>query len=164
MCVPCGDGLVNLRVGAIIEKKGKILMVADKRFDYLYSVGGRIKMGETSREAVLREVSEETGAHLEIERLAFIEENYFYGDVPKNKNKLIYELALYYLMKTPEDFEPVSSDFDEEGDTQSLVWVDPKTEMTLYPRFLKTELPCTHDGVQYFLSDERRKGDREDIV
>ena len=27
MCVPCGDGLLNIRVGAMIVKKGKILMV-----------------------------------------------------------------------------------------------------------------------------------------
>ena len=27
ICIPCGDGLVNVRVGAIIYKDGKLLMV-----------------------------------------------------------------------------------------------------------------------------------------
>lgn len=48
MCVPCGDGIINLRVGAIILKNGKILMAGNEKADYLYSVGGRIKFGETA--------------------------------------------------------------------------------------------------------------------
>ena len=59
MTVPCEDGLINLRVGAIIMKNGKILMVGNNRAEYLYSVGGRIKFGETSEEAVVREWIEE---------------------------------------------------------------------------------------------------------
>lgn len=63
MCVPCADGVVNIRVGALIAKDGKILMVESCR-RYLYSVGGRIKVGETAKEAVVREVFEETGVLL----------------------------------------------------------------------------------------------------
>ena len=48
MTVPCGNGLVNLRVGAIILKDGKFLMAGNDRDDYLYSVGGRIRFGETA--------------------------------------------------------------------------------------------------------------------
>ena len=48
MTVPCDDGLINIRVGAIILKDGKYLMVGNERSDYLYSVGGRIKFGETA--------------------------------------------------------------------------------------------------------------------
>lgn len=59
MTVPCDNGLLNIRVGAIIMKNGKILMVENKiRPEYLYSVGGRIKFGETAEEAVIREVLE----------------------------------------------------------------------------------------------------------
>lgn len=78
MCVPCGEGLVNIRVGALILKDGKILMVESSR-GYLYSVGGRIKMGETAREAVVREVFEETGVKMPIKRLIAVHENYFYS-------------------------------------------------------------------------------------
>ena len=31
MCVPCGDGLVNIRVGALIVKDGRMLMVESCR-------------------------------------------------------------------------------------------------------------------------------------
>ena len=30
MSVPCDDGIINIRVGAIIMKNGKILMVGNK--------------------------------------------------------------------------------------------------------------------------------------
>ena len=51
MTVSCDNGLINIRVGAIIMKDGKILMVDSERNDYLYSVGGRVKFGETTEEA-----------------------------------------------------------------------------------------------------------------
>lgn len=63
MCVACDDGILNLRVGAIILKDDRILMVGNERSDYLYSVGGRIKFGEVAEEAVVREVLEETGVY-----------------------------------------------------------------------------------------------------
>ena len=31
MCVPCGDGILNIRAGAIIIKNGKVLMVGNER-------------------------------------------------------------------------------------------------------------------------------------
>ena len=90
MSVPCEDGMINLRVGAIIMRDGKFLMVGNNiRPQYLYSVGGRIKFGETAEEAVKREVFEETGYELEIDRLGFVHENYFYGDSPANMGRLI---------------------------------------------------------------------------
>ena len=47
-------------------------MVENDRFDHEKSVGGRIKFGETAEEAVVREVFEETGRKMEIDRLGFI--------------------------------------------------------------------------------------------
>ena len=39
MTVPCEDGIINIRVGAIIMKDGKFLMVGNHiRPEYLYSV------------------------------------------------------------------------------------------------------------------------------
>ena len=105
MTVPCEDGIINLRVGAIIMKNGKILMVGNDRADYLYSVGGRIKFGETSEEAVVREVFEETGVKMEVDRLGFIHENYFYGDAVSNMGKLIYEVSYFFYMKVPKDYD-----------------------------------------------------------
>ena len=155
MCVTCDDGILNIRVGAIIMKDGKILMVGNDRSDYLYSVGGRIKFGETAEEAVVREVLEETGVKLEVDRLGFVHENYFYGDAPTNLGKLIYEISFYFYMKVPSNFAPVSDSFTEDCSKEFLRWVSPNEDIKIYPTFFRTELKNPTDTVKYFMNNER---------
>ena len=155
MTVPCDDGLINIRVGAIIIKDGKFLMVGNERSDYLYSVGGRIKFGETAEEAVVREVYEETGVRMEIDRLGFIHENYFYGDAPTNNGKLIYEVSFFFYMKVPKDFELISNSFTEDDSKEFLRWVDEHDSITIYPAFFKAELSQPANTVKHFVTDER---------
>ena len=154
MCVACGDGILNIRAGAIIMKDGKLLMVSNDR-DYLYSVGGRLKFGETAEEAVVREVFEETGVQMEIDRLGFVHENYFYGDAPSNRNKLIYEISFFFYMKVPDTFAPVSDSFTEESSKERLVWVSLDEDVKMYPEFFKTEWKAPTDTVKYFTTDGR---------
>ncbi len=155
MCVACDDGILNIRVGAIIMKDGKILMVGNDRSNYLYSVGGRIKFGETAEEAVVREVYEETGVRMEVERLGFVHENYFYGDAPMNLGKQIYEISFFFYMKVPSDFEPISNSFTEDHCKEFLRWVSLDEDIMMYPTFFRTELLNPADAVKHFVTDER---------
>lgn len=153
MCVACDDGFLNIRVGAIIMKDGKLLMVGNDRANYLYSVGGRIKFGETAGEAVVREVFEETGVKMGIERLGFVHENYFYGDAPYNLNKLIYEISFFFYMKVPDTFAPISESFTEDSSKEHLAWVSLDENIRIYPEFFRTELKNPTDTVKHFISD-----------
>ena len=157
MTVPCDEGFINIRVGAILMRDGKFLMVGNNRCDYVYSVGGRIKFGETAEEAVVREVLEETGYKMDIERLGFVHENYFYGDAPSNMDKLIYEISFFYYMKVPENFEPVCGSFTDDNCEEHLRWVSPEESITVYPTFFKTELQNPVDYVKHFVTDERKR-------
>ena len=156
LTLPVGDGFFNLRVGAIILRDGKFLMVKSAGHPYCYSVGGRIRFGETAEQAILREVEEETGVRLEIERLGFVEENYFYGDSPWNRERLIYELGFYFYMKTPPDFQPARSSFDEDGVSERLEWVGPDTERTIYPDFFRSLPAEPEPGVRHIVTDDRK--------
>lgn len=49
----------NYRVCAMILHENKILAMRDERSPYYYLPGGRVKMGETAEQAVIREVEEE---------------------------------------------------------------------------------------------------------
>ncbi len=155
MTVSCGGGYINIRVGAIIQSDNKLLMVGNDSHDYLYSVGGRIKFGETAEEAVEREVYEETGVKMEVDRLGFVHENYFYGDSPSNMGKLIYEISFFFYLKVPNDFSPSCMSFTECGSKERLKWVSSDEKRTIYPEFFRTELAKKHDGVKHFVSDER---------
>ena len=109
--VPIDDGLLNIRVGAIICRGNEFLMMENDKDPFLYSVGGRVKFGETAQEAIVREVLEETGTQMEIDRLGFVHENYFYLDEPCRENQVVYEISFYFYMKMPEDFSPVCESF-----------------------------------------------------
>lgn len=154
MCVNCDDGILNIRVGAIILKNGKFLMAGNESAKHLYSVGGRIKFGETAEKAVVREVFEETGVKMEIDRLGFIHENYFYGDSSTNRGKLIYEISFFFYMKVPNDFEPIGESFTSDNYKERFTWVSFDDEVKMYPEFLKTELKNPCYSVKHFVTDE----------
>ena len=163
MCVPCEEGIINIRVGAIILKEGRVLMVRNQQAPYLYSVGGRIKFGETAEEAVIREVREETGVRLPIDRLGFVHENYFIGDSPKHLGQIYSELSFYFYMKTPADFEPVCRSFTEAAQQEYLDWVSPDDPRTVFPAFFRTELDPDDKSVKHVVTDERRKAVPEPV-
>lgn len=153
MCVPCGEGLLNVRVGAIIVRDGKALMVKSKFGDYCYSVGGRIKFGETAEQAVVREVYEETGAKMTVDRLGYVSEVYFYNDNPKNFGKPVYELAFCFYMNVPADFA-LASDHLGDGE-EAFVWVAPDHPGTLYPDFIRAAIATPQPGVVHDVRDDR---------
>ena len=62
-------------VGAVILEKGKILLIkrGSEPNKGLWSIpGGPVRIGETLREALRREVREETGLEVEVNELAFV--------------------------------------------------------------------------------------------
>ena len=155
ICVPVGDGYINVRVGAIIIKDGKLLMVGNDAADYCYSVGGRSQLGESAEDALRRELREETGCALEIDRLGFVHEDFFWGDSGDKRGKLIHELGFYFYMKTPADFAPDSSRLVEEGRGERLEWIAPDTEKTIFPAFFRMVLTDSRPGVRHIVTDER---------
>ena len=143
----------SYRVGAVIIHNNNVLMVKNENYPYYYSVGGGVQFGETSEDAVLREVWEETGVNLEIDRLIFIHENIFIAGFMKDIP--FYELRLFYLMKTNEDIENIvcnSSGLD--GGRETLHWlpVDKLSEYQAFPKFYISELQELTSGVKHFIT------------
>jgi len=152
LCVQMDEGILNIRVGAIIIRDGKFLMVGNDRVDHLYSVGGRLKFGETTEEAVVREVYEETGIKMEIDRLGFVHENFFPGDSLAKKGKTVHEISFFYYMKVPEDLEIRCTSFTEDGNEEYLVWINPDHPQKYYPEFFRTELMDPSSEVKRFVT------------
>lgn len=154
LCVKIEDGILNIRVGAIIMKGDQFLMAGNDRFDHLYSVGGRIKFGETAEEAVVREVYEETGVKMEIDRLGFIHENFFPGDSLVKKGNIVHEISFFFYMKVPADFEPECYSFTEDGNQEFLKWITVDEPQTFYPEFFRAELLNPSKEVKHFVTSD----------
>ncbi len=103
--------------------------------------GGRAELLETAAETLRREMHEEIGEEVMVERLVWIAENFF-----EYNGRAHHEIGLYFLMHLPEDSplrqknEPF---YGQEGDLRIIFqWFPVETleQVHLFPRFLRTGL------------------------
>src|SRR5437016_12632978 len=85
-------------VGAlIVNKEGKILLTkSHKWFDKYTLPGGHIEVGETMKDAVIREVKEEVGLDVEAAEMLLIQEAIFAGEFWEKKHFMFF----YFLCKS----------------------------------------------------------------
>lgn len=148
------NGVFNYRVGAIILDGTRVLMTKSEGCGYYYSVGGRVKFGETAEQAVLREVFEETGVRTEIERLGFVHENFFTSDFGLNCGLRYHELSLFYYIK-PFDYTLIRSiGVNDIGQSEVLSWIDLKDcgNVKFFPEFFRSELLAPSKNVRNIIT------------
>lgn len=136
------SGKFNYRVCAMIISDGKILAMHDDRSPYFYLPGGRVKMGETAEDAVIREVREELGIIAKIARPLWLNQAFFTEDVDHLR---YHELCIYFLMDISEtDLLERGNEFtvNEGKKTHTFEWLDfdQLKEEYFYPLFLKKEI------------------------
>lgn len=132
----------NYRVCAIMISDNRLLAMKDERSPYYYLPGGRVAMGETAEQAVIREIKEELGVTATIARPLWLNQAFFTEDVDKLR---YHELCLYFLMDiTDTDLLLRGSRFtSKEGSrTHTFEWLafDRLTEEYFYPLFLKKDI------------------------
>lgn len=132
----------NYRVCAIIVSEGKILAMRDERSPYFYLPGGRVKMGETAEEAVIREVQEELGVTLKISRTLWLNQAFFTEDVDQLR---YHELCIYFLMDISDTNLPERGrvfTLTEGKHIHIFEWLefDRLKNEYFYPLFLKKEI------------------------
>lgn len=92
------DGMSNAvpryRASAIVENsEGFYAVMYSHKFDFYSLPGGGIEKGESLRDALIREISEETGCFCDyIEELGYVEENRKYCDYR--------QITYFYVVKT----------------------------------------------------------------
>ncbi|MFN2110981.1 MAG: NUDIX hydrolase [Anaerolineae bacterium] len=129
------------RTVAVLIDGGRVLLQYDEVGDYWFLTGGRVEMHEDSKQALMREMQEELGFDVQIERLLWAVENFV-----ENNGVLHHGAELYYLASLPEDAtlrtttDPIYC--QDNGVRLIFQWIplDKLDEITLYPVFLKTGL------------------------
>lgn len=132
----------NYRVCAVMISDGRILAMHDERSPYYYLPGGRVAMGETAEDAVIRELWEELGIAAKIIRPLWLNQGFFTEDVDGLR---YHELCLYYLMDfTDTDLLARGECFTskEGGRTHTFEWLafERLKDEYFYPLFLKEDI------------------------
>ena len=89
----CDNQKFNYRVCAMIIANNRILAMHDERSPYFYLPGGRVALGETAEQAVVREVREELEITAKIIRPVWLNQAFFTEDVD---NLRYHELCIYF--------------------------------------------------------------------
>src|SRR5579885_2912204 len=131
------------RVGGVLVHNGHVLCQAAPEQGFWFLPGGRAEMGESATATLLREMQEELGVTMKIERLLYVVENFFSHFLSSE-----HEIGLYFLMTAPADsyiyqsLEPFTH-VDEEGTSLRFDWlpIAQLEQLPLYP-------PCFQKALQ----------------
>ena len=80
----------------VVNPQGQLAVMYAEKYDIHTLPGGGVEEGESIEEALVREITEETGCTIEsYESLGYVEENRFHADYT--------QLSYYYIVRTADD-------------------------------------------------------------
>jgi len=146
------------RVGGTIIQNEHVLCQSVPDEGFFFLPGGRAELGESASVSIVREMQEELGVPMNIERLLYVVENFFTESVDSS-----HELGLYFLMNVPDDsylnksLEPFER-VDEADNHLLFEWL-PLAELetlTLYPSVFQKALQKIPETTMH-LEDHRSR-------
>ncbi len=147
--VKTSNGYFSLRSAALIMDKNQLLVAKSDRYDCFYTVGGGVSENETTEQAVIREVQEETGYRMEIERLVFVQERFY-----KIEDSNHHEIVFFYLMKNVDVEIGNGACTDQRNEHLHWLQIGELENVNLVPAFLKTVLKNIPEGMTHIVSYE----------
>ena len=97
----------KFRVSGIVINDNKILLVDMDDSGFLCLPGGYVELGETTEQAICREMQEELGYKLEIVKYLGVVENFFVNKY----SKTMHEICFYYLLKPSKGEKAIYTDY-----------------------------------------------------
>ncbi len=115
------DYKFNFRVCALIENNGRYLLEQSKTTDFLNMPGGRVHAGESTFDAIKRELQEELNLTNVDLKLLKVAEQFFEFD-----NKKYHELDFVYYMYLPDEHKYCKRKLihNKDNANETMIWVD----------------------------------------
>lgn len=154
------QGLFNHRVAAVIVHNHMLLAQKNVQTNEYYLPGGRIHYGESSAEAIVREMREELGITVTDYRTLWINECFF-----TDSGTRFHEVGMYYLVRLEntdfKHYEPIF-ELQEDKRINTYEWLDMDCleHTALYPLFVKTEIKNPNKALKHIITDELAQQDR----
>jgi 8-oxo-dGTP diphosphatase len=126
---------IRIIVRVVIYNKGKVLLVRNKGENFWYPPGGEWEYKkEKIIEAALREVKEEVGLKVKIERFLYLQEFY-----PK-PGLIFFEIFWLAKLLSGKSLNHKHVDLDPNGQVEIAVWYskDDLKNLKVFPKRLKT--------------------------
>jgi len=136
-----GEARFKYRVVGVALRDGKVLLHRRERDAFWFMPGGRGQLMEPSADTLRREMREELGIGVEVNRLLWVVESFC-----TYRGSRYHQLALYFLISLPPESLPCDSpapfESEDGGSRVTFRWF-PLTELDglpLYPSFLRRAL------------------------
>lgn len=147
-------GCFNHRVAAVIIDNNRLLAQKNTDTNEYYLVGGRVAFGESTDEALIREIKEELKISITDYKPLWINECFFIDNGQK-----FHEIGMYYLVNISNtEFNHYESTFKtkEENRINTYEWLDIEklNSVVLYPQFIKEEIKNPNKALKLIITKE----------
>lgn len=147
------------RVVGVALDRDRVLLHRTDSMNFWALPGGRAELLEPSPETLVREMREELGVEVKVDRLLWLAENFFeYG--PRS----YHEIGFYFLMQLPPDspLRDQTTFLGREGDLPIYFEWHPLVTLenvALYPTFLRTGLKSIPANIVHIIhTDDKEEG------
>ncbi|MBO5023828.1 MAG: NUDIX domain-containing protein [Clostridia bacterium] len=142
----------SFRSAGVLLRNGKILVQRERDGEEYALPGGSIEFGETSKQALVREYAQETGADVSCGRLLWIEESF-----RRDGGKKTSELNFYYMVELSGEGIPDTGKFMPQKDNERVLYgwlpLENIDKVKIYPEFLGNEILNLEKYPKHFISN-----------
>src|SRR5260370_191756 len=139
----------TFRVEDVIIRDGHVLLQHAEQQRHWFLTGGRAELRESTAETITREMREELGIEVRVERLLWVVENFF-----ELAAILHHELGLYFLVSIPDD---AYLNTPAQSFTKTHPNADPELTFPCHPLYKLPPPPV--DPLRYLSPGPVRRGD-----
>jgi|SRR5271154_1707061 len=146
----------DFRASGIAIHRGHVLLVRIEQYPFWFLPGGHVEMGELADAAMIREMREESGLDVKIDRLVWVVENFFTHDGQRHQ-----ELGFYYLVTPPAGAAQLDlgKEFygkEENGTPLIFRWhrLDALANLNVFPSFLKAALSTLPTSITHIVQND----------